>query len=311
MAPNRADAVQVLDKDDEEEMTTLQKVAILMVALGQEGSGQVMKFLSDFEIEAITQAIADLKNVTPKVMDLVLEEFEQHLFAGEYISQGGTEFAREILERAVGARKAQEILDRVNTRATSGFYILKNVAPQQIAPFISHEHPQTVALILSQLEPDQASGILQHISERVQADVAYRIATMENITPSILKQIEESLESSLRDLLGGNQDVGGPKVVADILNLTGSSVEKSVLDNMDSIDPEVAEGVRNLMFVFSDLVKLTDREIQVLLKEVDQKDLIIALKAADQDLKDRILANMSDRVRSFVEEEMEYLGPMR
>ena len=303
--------VDIEAQGDGEEIPVLQKVAILMVALGQDASGQVMKFLSDFEIEAITQAVADLKNVTPKMMDVILEEFENHLMAGEYISQGGLDFARDCLERAVGPRKAQEILDRVNTKVSSGFYILKNVAPQQIAPFISHEHPQTIALILSQLEPDQAAGILANLSERIQAEVAYRIATMENITPNVLQQIEESLESSLRDLLGGNQDVGGPKVVADMLNLTGSSVEKSVLDIMDGTDPEVAEQVRNLMFVFSDLAKLTDREIQTLLREVEQKDLTVALKAADEELKEKILGNMSERVRQFIQEEMEFAGPMR
>ena len=309
--PQYAQPADPETKDEDEGLPTLQKMAILMVALGEDAAGHVMKFLSDVEIEEITQAIADLKNVTPKLIDRVLEEFEQHLLAGEWVSQGGLDFARDILERAVGARKAQEILDRVNTRVSSGFYILKNVAPQQIAPFIGYEHPQTVALILSQLEPDQAAGILANLPERVQSDVAYRIATMDNITPAVLHQIEESLENSLRDMLTGNQDVGGPKVVADILNLTGSSVEKNILDTMDATDPEIAEGVRNLMFVFNDLVKLTDRELQVVLKEVEQKDLVIALKAAEEELKDKILGNMSERVRTFITEEMEFQGPMR
>ena len=231
--------------------------------------------------------------------------------AGEWISQGGSDFARAALERAVGPRKAQEILERVTSKVSSGFYMLKNVAPDQIAPFISHEHPQTIGLILSQLEAPQASGILTNLPERLQADVAYRIATMENITPNVIKQIEESLESSLRDILGGNQDVGGPKVVADILNLTGSSVEKSVLDNMDAQDPEVAEAVRNLMFTFADITQLTDREMQTLMREVDQKDLVVALKSADDELKDKVLGNMSERVRTFITEEMAFLGPMR
>ena len=134
---------------------------------------------------------------------------------------------------------------------------------------------------------------------------------MENITPNVIKQIEESLEASLRDMLGGNQDVGGPKVVADILNLTGSSVEKNVLDQMDGQDPEVAEAVRNLMFVFADISKLTDREIQTLMREVDQKDLVVALKGSAEEMKDKILGNMSERVRTFITEEMEFLGPMR
>ena len=297
--------------EEEAELPTMQQVAILFVALGQETAGEVMKFLTDYEIEEITQAVANLKNVTVEMQDKVLEEFEQHLLAGEWVSQGGMDFARGALERAVGPRKAQEILDRVANTVSSGFYMLRNVAPEQIAPFISHEHPQTIGLILSQLDPAQAAGILAQLPERMQSDVAYRIATMENITPAILKEIEEALEASLRDILGGNQDVGGPRVVADILNLTGSSVEKNVLDQMDAQDPEVAESVRNLMFTFADISKLTDRELQVLLREVDQKDLVIALKAAEEELKDKILGNMSERVRTFVTEEMEFLGPMR
>jgi flagellar motor switch protein FliG len=299
------------DQEDEAEIPLPQKVAIVMVALGEDVSGEVMKHLSDYEIEEVAQAIAALKTVPIEVVSRVLEDFEHLLMAGEWVSQGGVDFARAALERAVGPRKAQEILERVTTRVSSGFYMLKNVAPDQIAPFISHEHPQTVALILSQLDPAQASGILNQLPERMQSDVAYRIATMENITPNVIRQIEESLESSLRDILGGNKDVGGPKVVADILNLTGSSTEKNVLDQMDSHDPEVAEAVRNLMFVFGDIAKLTDREIQTLFREVDQKDLVVALKAADQALKDKVLGNMSERVRTFITEEMEFLGPMR
>ena len=298
--------------DDEDISLPLpQKVAIVMVALGEEVSGEVMKHLSDFEIEEITHAIAGLKNISVDVMDRILEEFEQHLMTNEWISQGGVDFARQALERAVGPRRAQEILGRISSQISSGFYMLRNVPPDQIAPFISHEHPQSIALILSQLEAEQASGILAQLPERLQSDVAYRIATMENITPNVLKEIEESLEASLKDMLGGNKDVGGPKVVADILNLTGSSVEKNVLDNMDGQDPEVAESVRNLMFVFEDISKLSDREIQAVMKEVDQKDLVVALKSASDEMKEKILGNMSERVRTFITEEMEFQGPMR
>jgi flagellar motor switch protein FliG len=295
---------------EEVSLPPLQKVAIVMVALGEDASGEVMKHLTDYEIEEITQAIAGLKNISVEVMDGILEEFEQLLVAGEWISQGGIDFARQALERAVGPRKAQEILDRISSQPL-GFQMLRNVPPDQIAPFISHEHPQSIALILSQLEPDQASGILAQLPERLQTDVAYRIATMENITPNVLTEIEESLEASLRDMLGGNTDVGGPKVVADILNLTGSSVEKNVLDNMDAQDPEVSESVRNLMFVFDDIAKLTDNDIQTLMREVDQKDLVIALKSASDEMKEKVLGNMSERVRTFITEEMAFQPPMR
>ena len=308
---DRGDGDAAAEEEGEAEIPAMQKVGILFVALGQETAGEVMKFLTDYEIEEITQALANLKNVSVEQQDKVMEEFEQHLLAGERVSSGGMDFARGALERAVGPRKAEEILDRVASTVSSGFYILKNVAPEQVAPFISHEHPQTIGLILSQLDPAQGAGILAQLPERIQSDVAYRIATMENITPAILKEIEEALEAALRDILGGNQDVGGPKVVADILNLTGSSVEKNVLDQMDAQDPEVAESVRNLMFTFADISKLTDRELQVLLREVDQKDLVVALKTAEEELKDKILGNMSERVRTFITEEMEFLGPMR
>ena len=299
------------EDEGEEGLTLVQRVAIVMLALGEETSGEVMKYLTDREVEEITEALATLKNVSADVMDQVLEEFEAGLMAGNWVSQGGVDFARQALERAVGPRKAQEILDRISSTVTSGFYILRNVPADQIAPFISHEHPQSIALILSQLDADQASGILAQLPERLQPDVAYRIATMENIAPNVLKEMEMSLEETLKDMLGGNQDAGGPKVVADILNLTGSSVEKNVLDNMDSMDPNTAESVRNLMFVFEDILKLSDREIQILLREVDQKDLVIALKSSSEELKEKVLGNMSDRVRQFVTEEMDFTGPMR
>jgi len=299
------------DAGEENELSPAQKVAVLMVALGQENAADVMKFLTDYEIEEITHTITEIKYLPAELQDEILGEFEQHLLAGEYMSQGGVDFARGTLERAVGPRKAQEILDRIMSQVSSGFYLLKNVPPEQLAPFISHEHPQTIALILSQLEPQHAAGIIGQLPERIQGEVAYRIATMENITPSVLKQIEDSLETNLRDILGGNKAVGGPKVVAEMLNLTGASVEKNVLDRLDAHDPEVAEIVRNMMFVFDDIHKLSDREVQIVLREVEQKDLVIALKAASEDVREKVLGNMSERVRSFIEDEIEFSGPMR
>ena len=195
--------------------------------------------------------------------------------------------------------------------AENAFQRLAQAPAQQIAPFLAHEHPQTIALVLSQLQPVQAAGILTQFPERLQADVAYRIATMENIPRSTLDRLKESLEVALRDVVGGNEEVGGPKVVADVLNLSGASVERRVLEQLDAQGPQVAEAVRNLMFVFADIVKLTDREIQTLLREVDQKDLVIALKAAEEELKTKILNNMSEQARAAVAEEMEFLGPMR
>ena len=296
---------------DDDELPVAQKMAILFVAMGQEAAGEVMKFLSEEEIGEVTEAIAALKHVGTDMQDGVLEEFEQHLLAGEWVSQGGIEFARGALERAVGPRKAQEIIDRLSNSHSAGFNALKRVSPAQLAPSLSHEHPQTIALILSQLDPAHGAGVLAELPERLQSDVAYRIATLDNITPAVLKEIEEGLSDSLKDILGGNKEVGGAKVAAEILNLTGISVEKNVLDQMDATDPETAEAVRNLMFVFNDIVRLTDAELRIVLQAVDTKDLIIALKTADDELKKKIFSNVSVRVRESIEEKMEFLGPMR
>ena len=300
------------EEEDGEELSAGIKVAILMISLGQETTAEVMKYLTDVEIEGIAQKIAELDVVTTEQEDEVLEEFEQMLIAGQYVSQGGMEFARGALEKAMGPRKAQSLLDRVSSTTTSGFYMLRNVDPNQIIPFISKEHPQTIALILSQLESTQAAGVINGLSEELQADVSYRIATMESISPQVLRELEDSLAQDLQSILSGQvTEIGGPKAVAEILNQTGRSTEKAVLERLDAQDPELAEDVRNQMFVFDDIAALSDREIQLILREVDSKDLSTALKGANDEMKDRIFTNVSDRVGIMMKEEMEISGPVR
>ena len=289
-----------------------EKVAVLMIALGQETTAEVMKYMSDFEIEQIAQSISELEVVTTEQEDQVLEEFEQMLIAGQYISQGGMDFARGALEKAVGPRKAQSLLDRVNSTTASGFYMLRNVDPAQIIPFVCKEHPQTISLILSQLDVNQAAGVLNGLPEELQADVALRIAQMENISPHVLRDLEASLAGELEATLSGQvTEIGGPKAVAEILNRTGRTTEKSVLERLDAHDPELAEHVRNKMFVFDDIAQLTDREIQMILREVDSHDLAIALKGSNDELKERVFANVSDRVGQMMKEEMDFTGSIR
>lgn len=289
-----------------------EKVAVLMIALGQETTAEVMKYMSDFEIEQIAQSISELEVVTTEQEDQVLEEFEQMLIAGQYISQGGMDFARGALEKAVGPRKAQSLLDRVNSTTASGFYMLRNVDPAQIIPFVCKEHPQTISLILSQLDVNQAAGVLNGLPEELQADVALRIAQMENISPHVLRDLEASLAGELEAILSGQvTEIGGPKAVAEILNRTGRTTEKSVLERLDAHDPELAEHVRNKMFVFDDIAQLTDREIQMILREVDSHDLAIALKGSNDELKERVFANLSDRVGQMMKEEMDFTGSIR
>ncbi|OGG43339.1 MAG: flagellar motor switch protein FliG, partial [Candidatus Handelsmanbacteria bacterium RIFCSPLOWO2_12_FULL_64_10] len=268
-----------------EELTSRQKVAVLMISLGQDTTAEILKYLNDYEIEDVAQTIAELKTVTTEQEDEVLEEFEQLLLAGKYVSMGGIDFARGALEKALGPRRAQQMLDRVTATTSGGFYLLRNIAPNQIAPFISKEHPQTIALILAQLEPAQAAGVLNILPEEIQADVTFRVATLENISPQVLREIEQSLAAELKAIITGQvTEIGGPKKVAEILNMTGRSTEKAVLEKLDSQDPEIAEEIRNMMFTFDDIVRLTDREIQLLLREVDTKDLAVAMKGAQPEM---------------------------
>jgi len=300
------------EEEHDEEMPARRKVAILMIALGQETTAEVMKYLSDIEVEQIAQSISELDVVTTEQEDEILEEFEQLLLAGKYVSQGGMDFARGALEKAMGPRKAQSLLDRVNSTTASGFYMLKNVDPNQIIPFISKEHPQTISLILSQLDSTQAAGVLNGLPEEMQSDVAFRIAQMDNISPQTLRELEDSLANELQAILSGQiTEIGGPKAVAEILNSTGRSTEKAVLERLDAQDPELAEEVRNQMFVFDDIANLTDREIQMVLREVDTKDLAIALKGGSEEMQERILGNMSERVGTMLREEMQFSGPTR
>jgi flagellar motor switch protein FliG len=293
-------------------LSAKQKAAILMIALGQDTTAEVMKYLSELEVEQIAQSISELDIVTTEQEDHVLEEFEQLLLAGKYVSQGGIDFARGALEKALGPRKAQAVLDSVTSTTSSGFYMLRNVDPSQIVPFISKEHPQTIALILSQLEPTQSAGVINGLSEEMQSDVAFRIARMDNISPQVLRELEESLANDLQALLSGQiTEIGGPKAVAQILNRTGRSTEKAVLEGLDAQDPELAEEVRNQMFVFDDIANLTDREIQMILREVDTKDLAVALKGGSEEIQERILGNMSERVGTMLKEEMQFSGPVR
>ena len=300
------------EEEAPEELNARARVAILMIALGQETTAEVMKYMNDYEIEGIAQAISELEVVTTEQEDKVLEEFEQLLIAGKYVSQGGMDFARGALERAIGPRRASQLLDRVNSTTTSGFYMLKNVDPNQIIPFIRKEHPQTIALILSQLDSNQAAGVLNGLRDDQQADVAFRIAGMNNISPQVLRDLEASLAGELETILSGQvTSIGGPKAVAEILNRTGRSTEKAVLERLDAQDPELAEGVRNQMFTFDDIGNLTDREIQLILREVDSADLAIALRGSSIEMQNRIFANVSDRVGQTMREEMGFAGPLR
>jgi len=296
-----------------EELTNIEKAAIILIAMGRDLSGQVMRHLPEKEIEVLTTAIAKLQNIDPEVELEVLREFYSALQASEFLSEGGIDFARDVLEQSLGKSRAEDMLKRIQEALNpTGFSLLKDVDPIHLLEFIRNEHPQTIALILSQLNPGQAAQVLSQLPEDVQTDVAMRIATMEKISPEVIREIESVLDIHLKEVISGNLSAsGGVKAIASILNLVDRSTEKSILSNLEMENPELTSNIKNLMFVFEDLIILDDRSIQMVLKEVDIKELAIALKAASDELKEKIFRNVSERVATMIQEEMDYAGPTR
>lgn len=289
------------------------KAAIVMVALGSKASAQIFKNLEEEEIERLSAEIAKLGNVNAEVREAVIEEFHNLALAQQYVSVGGLEYAREILETALGARKAKEIMEKIKlTIRTTGFNLLENVDPKQIVNFIQKEHPQTIALLLAHMEPKNAAPIISALPPEIQVDVATRIATMESISPETLDQVEEVLVSQIKSLFGGDvSEIGGVKAVAELLNSVDRAAERNILGNLERENPELSTEIKNLMFVFEDVMLLDDRAMQRVLKEVDSKELSMALKGASEELQDKFYRNMSSRASEMIKEEMEFMGPIR
>ncbi len=289
------------------------KAAIVMVALGSEASSQIFKNLDESDIERLSTEIARLDNISPDIREAVLEEFHNLALAHQYISQGGLDYAREVLEAALGPRKAKEILEKVQqTIRTTGFNLLENIDPKQLVNFIQKEHPQTIALLLAHMEPANAAPIISALPQEMQVDVATRIATMESISPETLSQVEEVLVSQIKSLFGGDvSEIGGVKAVAEMLNSVDRGAEKNILGNLERENPELATEIKNLMFVFEDVLLLDDRSMQRLLKEIDTKELAMALKGASDELQEKFFRNMSSRAAEMIKEDMQYMGPIR
>lgn len=298
---------------NKEEMTGAQKAAILVVGLGTDISSKVLKELAEPEIEKLTVQVANLRDIPPQLEEQVIKEVTELIMAQQYINQGGVEYARELLESAFGKSKAIEILNRLEgSLKTTGFARVKDIDPKQLINFIQNEHPQTISLILTQLSHQQASQILSDLPPELQAEVSLRIATMEKISPEIINELEGVLEGQFKEVGGRDLSIsGGTKMVAEILNLIESSTEKAILESIETENPELAAEIKNLMFVFEDINLLDNRSMQRMLKEVETKDLAIALKAASEEIKAKIFSNVSERVAEMIKEEIEFMGPMR
>ena len=296
-----------------EEYTGIQKAAILLIALGPEKSASIFKHLKEDEIEELTLEIANTRSVSPQTKEDIINEFYQVCLAQQYIAEGGIGYAKELLDKALGAEKAQEVITKLTASLqVRPFEFVRKTDPSQVLNFIQDEHPQTIAMILSYLSASQSAMILGALTPEKQADVAKRIATMDRTSPDVIKEVERVLERKLSSLL--NQDytiVGGVDAIVDILNTVDRGTEKHIMESLEIEEPELADEIRKKMFVFEDILLLDVRAIQRVLRDVDNNDLGIALKGANEEVQGVIFKNLSKRLAAMIKEDMEYMGPVR
>ncbi|MZP30533.1 flagellar motor switch protein FliG [Heliobacterium undosum] len=290
-----------------------QKAAVLLISLGPEKSAKVFKHLKEEEIEQMTLEIANIRKVTPEHRDSVFDEFHQLFMASEYINSGGIDYAKEILEKALGPQKAIEIINRLTqSLQVRPFEFVRRTDPGQLLNFIQSEHSQTIALILAYLNPEQASIILSALPPERQSDIARRIALMDRTSPEVIREVEMVLERKLSSLVSQEHtSAGGIDTVVEMLNRVDRGTEKSIMEALEIQDPELAEEIKKRMFVFEDIVMLDDRSIQQVMREVDTKDLALALKGSSDEVVQKIFRNVSKRAGEMLREDMEFMGPVR
>ena len=300
-------------KESDEKISGLQKAAILLISLGPEKSANVFKHLKEEEIEELTLEITNTRSVSPQIKEQIINEFYEVCLAQQYIAEGGIGYAKELLEKALGNDKANDVLNKLTSSIqVKPFEFVRKTDASQLLSFIHDEHPQTIALILSYLGPSQCSAIISALPPESQADVAKRIATMDRTSPDVIKEVEKILESKLANLV--NQDytiIGGVDHVVEILNNVDRGTEKHIMETLEIEDPELADEIRKKMFVFEDILLLDDRAIQRVLRDVDNNDLSISLKGSIEEVQNAIFNNMSKRLATMIKEDMEFMGPVR
>lgn len=296
-----------------EEMSGIEKAAVLLISLGPEKSVNVFKHLKEDEIEQLTLEIANTRSVSATKKEAVLDEFYEVCLAQQYIAEGGIGYAKELLEKALGSDKARDVIGKLTASLqVRPFEFVKKTDPTQLLNFIQDEHPQTIALILSYLSTAQASVIIGSLSPEKQADVAKRIAQMDRTSPDVIKEVEKVLERKLASLV--NQDytiVGGVDAIVEILNTVDRGTEKHIIETLEIEEPELADEIRRKMFVFEDILSLDDKSIQRVLREVDNNELAMALKGSTEEVQTVIFNNLSKRLAVMIQEDMEFMGPVR
>jgi flagellar motor switch protein FliG len=290
-----------------------QKAAILLITLGPEKSAQIFKHLKEEDIEQLTLEIANMRTVSPEEKESILNEFYQVCLAQEYISEGGIAYAKEILERALGGQKALDVINKLTASLqVRPFDFVRKADPSQILNFIQGEHPQTIALILAYLKPQQAATIVSALPQDKQADVARRIAIMDRTSPDIIKEIERVLERKLSSMVTQDYTMaGGLSAIVDILNSVDRGTEKYIMESLEVQDTDLAEQIRKRMFIFEDIITLDSRSIQRVIREVENGDWALALKSANEEVQKSIFVNMSKRLAEMIREDMDYMGPVR
>ena len=296
-----------------QDYTGIQKAAILLIALGPERSADIFKHLKEDEIEELTLEIANTRSVSPQVKEDVLNEFYQICLAQQYIAEGGIGYAKELLDKALGEDRAKEVITKLTASLqVRPFEFVRKTDPSQLLNFIQDEHPQTITMILSYLTSAQAALVIGALPPEKQADVAKRIAMMDRTSPDVIKEVERVLEKKLSSLV--NQDytiVGGVDAIVNILNTVDRTTEKHIMESLEIEEPELADEIRKKMFVFEDILLLDDRAIQRVLRDVDNADLGVALKAANEEVQNVIFKNLSKRLAAMIKEDMEFMGPVR
>lgn len=296
-----------------QDYTGIQKAAILLIALGPERSADIFKHLKEDEIEELTLEIANTRSVSSQVKEDVLNEFYQICLAQQYIAEGGIGYAKELLDKALGEDRAKEVITKLTASLqVRPFEFVRKTDPSQLLNFIQDEHPQTIAMILSYLTSAQAALVIGALPPEKQADVAKRIAMMDRTSPDVIKEVERVLEKKLSSLV--NQDytiVGGVDAIVNILNTVDRTTEKHIMESLEIEEPELADEIRKKMFVFEDILLLDDRAIQRVLRDVDNADLGVALKAANEEVQNVIFKNLSKRLAAMIKEDMEFMGPVR
>jgi flagellar motor switch protein FliG len=295
-------------------LSGIRKAAILLAALGEEPSSAIFKHLTNAEIERIVKELAQLGAVPPDTGERVLTEFNEMASAAEYVNQGGVDYARKLLERTLGVDESRRILERLarQFKSTVGFVQLERADPQQLSKFILGEHPQTIALIMAHLHPNNAAELVSLLPEAIRVEVLTRMANHDEISPEVIAQISALIDQRLTTLgRGSREQRGGIRAVAELFNRLDRGISKEVLETIETDSPDLAVSIRNLMFVFDDLRQVEDNGLREIIQRADKKGLAVALKGASEDIRTRFFGNMSKRAADMLKEEMDVLGPTR